>query len=206
MKPASSEGTRIPLVRLGALLIAVGLLSACGAPTPMAEPEPVAPKVRPADAPSSGAPSNEPPPLDCPESGLIAQAGPANAAMGLRVLTVELTNCGKERQVVNGYPDVRILDRDRKPVEVELERGAKSILGQEDFDAGPVRLALLPGQKAVAALAWRNTVDDLTKSPVDGAYLSIAPVPGSARQNVPETIDLGTTGKLGLSAWAMPRR
>ncbi|WKK25054.1 DUF4232 domain-containing protein [Streptomyces olivoreticuli] len=208
MRPASSERTRIPLVRLGALLAAVGLLSACGLPTP--KPKPMGPppelsKLRPGDAPSPDAPSSTPPVLDCPKSGLIAQAGPADAAMGLRVLTLELSNCGKERRVVNGYPDIRILDRDRKPVEVELERGAKSILAQENFDAGPVPVTLLPGQKAVAALAWRNTVD-MTGSPVNGAYVSVAPVPGSARQLVPETIDLGTTGKLGLSAWAEPKR
>ncbi len=206
MRPASSERTRIPLVRLGALLAAVGLLSACGLASPKsAGPPPAVPTLHPADVPFPDAPSSAPPPLDCPKSGLIAQAGPADAAMGLRVLTLELTNCGKEGRVVNGYPDIRILDRDRKPVEVELERGAKSILAQENFDAGPVPVTLLPGQKAVAALAWRNTVD-MTGAPVNGAYVSVAPVPGSARQNVPETIDLGTTGKLGLSAWAAPRR
>ncbi|MEU5422366.1 DUF4232 domain-containing protein [Streptomyces sp. NPDC020667] len=203
MKPVTSEVTRIsrkPLVRLAGLLTA-GLLTACGAPVPGPAPETAG---RPGDRPSPDAMSGAPDVLDCPSSGLLAQAGEANAAMGLRVLTVELTNCGTDTKTVNGYPDIQILDSDRKPVEVELERGAASVLGQDDFDAGPVEVTLAPGGKARARLAWRNTVDDLTKSAVTGAYLSLATAPGSARQNVPETIDLGTTGRLGLSAWAAP--
>ncbi|WP_116214640.1 DUF4232 domain-containing protein [Streptomyces olivoreticuli] len=196
MRPAASISAA-RLLRLGVLLAAAGLLSGCVVPAPR--------PAGPLSADPTPHPADEFAPLACPASGLLVRTGPSDAAMGLRVLTIEVSNCGKEEQVVNGYPDVRILDRDRRPVEVELERGAKSILAQEDFDAGPVRLTLPPGQKAVAALAWRNTVD-MAGSPVNGAYVSVAPVPGSARQDVPETIDLGTTGKLGLSAWAAPRR
>ncbi|MEV8477328.1 DUF4232 domain-containing protein [Streptomyces sp. NPDC051173] len=207
MKPATHEATRTsrkPLVQLAGLLTA-GLLTACGAPSPVEETmEETETSRLPGERPSPEAMSGAPDVLDCPASGLIAQAGEANAAMGLRVLSVKLTNCGKEPKVVKGYPDIQVLDGDRKPVEVELERGAASVLGQDDFDAGPTEVTLTPGQWALARLAWRNTVDSLDRAPVTGAYLSLAPVPGSARQNVPETIDLGTTGKLGLSAWAAP--
>ncbi|MFI1796274.1 DUF4232 domain-containing protein [Streptomyces sp. NPDC020379] len=205
MKPATHEATRVPrkhLVRLTGLL-AAGLLAACAPVSQMEEPEQLR---RPGQQPSPDAMSGAPDVLDCPASGLLARAGDTNAAMGLRALTVELANCGKEEKVVKGYPDIQVLDGDGKPVEVELERGAASILGQDDFDAGPVEVTVPPGQTAVARLAWRNTVDSLTEAPVTGAYLSLAPEPGAARQNLPETIDLGTTGKLGLSAWATPSR
>ncbi|PNE32250.1 hypothetical protein AF335_19285 [Streptomyces eurocidicus] len=150
------------------------------------------------DGPTPSA-SAQPSPV-CPASGMSLVAEEANAAMGLRVMTLKLTNCGGTTRVLNGYPDVRVLDAGRKQLAVEVLHGAADIMTDDRFDAGPVRVALRPGEQAVTGLVWRNTVTDGT--PANGAYVSLAPSAGADRLTVPSLIDLGTTGKLGVSAWA----
>jgi hypothetical protein len=124
--------------------------------------------------------------------------------MGLRVVRVAMVNCGTRPYSVNGYPSVRVLDEDRVPLDVEVGRGAASIATIENFDAGAQPITLQPGERAVAALAWRNTVTGTNAAPANGAYLDIAPAEGRPRQTVQPAggdIDLGTTGRLGVSAW-----
>ncbi|RLV10134.1 hypothetical protein CTZ27_02570 [Streptomyces griseocarneus] len=188
---------RRPLLGAAVLLVTAGLLTGCARP-----PEPlgaVQERARPA-APSSPSSPSSP---ACPESGLLVRAGDVNPATGLRAMGLEVVNCDTSRHVVEGYPDVRVLGKDHAPLDVTMELGAASFSSAVQ-DAGPTRLTLRPGERAVAELAWRNTVDT-TGEPADGAYLSVAPAPGAARQEVPELIDLGTTGKLGVTAWARPR-
>lgn len=115
-------------------------------------------------------------------------------------MTLRLTNCGKTARVLNGYPDVRVLDAEKKPLAVEVLHGTADIMTNDRFDAGPVRVALRPGEQAVTGLVWRNTVTDGT--PANGAYVSLAPSAGTDRLTVPSLIDLGTTGRLGVSAWS----
>ncbi|WNE94568.1 DUF4232 domain-containing protein [Streptomyces luomodiensis] len=141
----------------------------------------------------------------CPDSGVLLRAAEADAAMGLRVQTVELVNCGKRDRTVNGHPSVQVLDADLEPLEVTVGHGTSGIatIGGFETATGPVRLK--PGERAVARLVWRNTVTEGTRPAADGRYLRIAPN-GDGRdwQTVPDHIDLGTTGKLGVSAWARP--
>ncbi|MEU8142865.1 DUF4232 domain-containing protein [Nonomuraea sp. NPDC048901] len=57
-----------------------------------------------------------PPTPSCPGSGTSLTAEEPNAAMGLRVQTVTLTNCGNKIRSVYGYPRVRLLDKaDARP-------------------------------------------------------------------------------------------
>ncbi|MCC3771481.1 DUF4232 domain-containing protein [Streptomyces sp. UNOC14_S4] len=184
-----------PFLGAAVLLVTAGLLTGCARP-----PEPFEAVERHG---RPGAPANVPVSPACPESGLLIRSEDVNAAMGLRVMTLEVVNCDTSRHVVEGYPDVRVLGKDHAPLDVGLELGAASF-GTAVQDAGPTRLTLRPGERAVAGLAWRNTVDT-TGEPANGAFLSVAPAPGAARQEVPELIDLGTTGKLGTTAWARPR-
>ncbi|MGW1076612.1 DUF4232 domain-containing protein [Streptomyces sp. NPDC002537] len=189
MHPTLSPISRRPLRGAAVLLATAGLLAACAkAPEPVPLPEP---------SPTS--------PPACPESGLTVRAGAVDAAMGLRVMTVELVNCGTSHRTVSGYPDVRVLDGDRKPLDVTVEHGSSDVTDLKGFPTESMPVALRPGERAVAGLTWRNTVTDVTKPPANGAYLSVAPAPGAARQAVAETIDLGTTGKLTTSPWARPR-
>ncbi|GAA2493538.1 hypothetical protein GCM10010406_32020 [Streptomyces thermolineatus] len=163
-------GIRRPsLPATGLLLTALGLLASCtNAPPP-----------KPSPAPSRTSPSAS----ACPESGLIVREGQIEAVMGLRVLTVELHNCGTRPRTVHGLSSVATLD---------------------EVDTAPEPVRLEPGEKAVARLAWKNRVTDATVPATDGSYLDIAPVEGEDRQTVEILVDLGTTGRLGTSAWGRP--
>ncbi len=201
--PLFRSATRHRRRRLLGCLAAAGLLSACGTQTSSgvaavpdeATSRPSGPTV----SPDSAAPAV------CPESGVLLRAAEANAAMGLREQQIELVNCGGRVYTVNGHPSVQVLDADLEPLEVTVGHGASGIATVDGFETatGPVRLK--PGERAVMRLLWRNLVTDTTRPAAEGRYLRIAPNgDGADVQTVPDLVDLGTTGKLGVSAWARP--
>ncbi|GAA2334979.1 DUF4232 domain-containing protein [Streptomyces cuspidosporus] len=212
--PVGRPGSTLPrLAALGTTAALLGLLAACGtkpasetagAPAPPPAPSrPVQAEELPKDLPSYGelptpTPATPPP---CPRSGVVVQGEEPGAAMGLRVMSLKLTNCGKRPYTVKGYPTVRVLDGDGKPLDIRVAHGSAGIATLDDFDAAPRQVTLRPGQTAVAGLAWRNTVTDATNPAVNGEALDVAPAEGSPRQTVTELIDLGNTGKLGVSPW-----
>ncbi|WP_432253935.1 DUF4232 domain-containing protein [Streptomyces sp. HNM1019] len=200
--------------RLLGWLGAAGLLCACGARSPSgvaAVPdEDTSRPAAPTASPHTTVPTA---PAACPDSGVLLRAAEADAAMGLRVQRIELVNCGTRAYTVNGHPSVQVLDEDLEPLEVTVSHGASAIATLDGFETatGPVRLK--PGERSVARLAWRNLVTDVTRPAADGRYLRIVPNgednaggngSGGGAQTVPDHIDLGTTGKLGVSAWDRP--
>ncbi|REE95845.1 uncharacterized protein DUF4232 [Thermomonospora umbrina] len=140
----------------------------------------------------------------CPEPGVMIRQGTVEAAMGLRVMGLEMVNCGDRAYTVHGYPDLRVLDAENRPINVRVSRGSAEISRIETFEAPPEQVELRPGETARAMIVWRNTVTDGTVPAARGARLDIAPVAGTARQTVALDeggIDLGTTGRLGTSPW-----
>ncbi len=142
----------------------------------------------------------------CPASGLTLWAEQTEAAMGLRVMSIALANCDTRAHTLDGYPTVRVLDQDHRPLDIQVGTGKAfidSIALIESLDATPHRLTLQPGRQARARLVWRNTVDDITRSAANGSYLDISPTTGTDRQLVrPDgPVDLGTTGRLGVTSW-----
>ncbi|WP_455362472.1 DUF4232 domain-containing protein [Streptomyces sp. SYSU K21746] len=190
--------------RLGPILAAAAVLSsACDAPPPP-EAAPGPSRSFPDIAP---VPDGSAAPGGCPAPGVAIREGGSDAAMGLRVVTLEMVNCGTRPFTVKGYPDLRLLDEDRAPLAVRVVRGSTEISRIESFEQPPVSVVLRPGERATAGLVWKNTVTDVTRPAAHGAYLDIAPVAGMPRQRVtPEgPIDLGTTGRLGVGAWQRSR-
>ena len=51
----------------------------------------------------------------CPSSGLRFEAGRVDGAMGLRAMTLSMTNCGEQPYELNGYPSVSVLDEAGRP-------------------------------------------------------------------------------------------
>ncbi|MEV4809345.1 DUF4232 domain-containing protein [Micromonospora avicenniae] len=153
---------------------------------------------RPGVAPT--APGDEPSSV-CPESGVRIRALGTDAAMGLRALGLELTNCGTADYPLHGYPSLRLLDGDGTPIPVQVIEGAKGITS--GFDDPPRPLTLHPGERAGAAVLWRNLVTDSTVVATSGEGLEVAPSAGPAPQAVEldGPIDLGNTGRIGVSAW-----
>ena len=121
--------------------------------------------------------------------------------MGLRALGLELVNCGDRNYQLNGYPVVWVLNEQRKPIILRVVNGAKEITS--GFDQPPQQITLKAGERATAVLLWRNLVTDPTVVATDGAYLTVAPAAGQPAQEVDPDgpIDVGNTGRIGVSAW-----
>ncbi|MFI6447161.1 DUF4232 domain-containing protein [Kitasatospora sp. NPDC050543] len=155
------------------------------------------------DAPRTGA-TGGPPPQVCGDSGILTRVGAEDAAMGLRVMTVELVNCGTEPYRLNGYPRIRVLDKARRPLAVEIGHGTAGIATIEKFDPPARPVTLRAGERATVGLVWRNTVTLSDVPAAEGRFIEITLPDGQPRQVVAADLDLGNTGRLGVSAWAVP--
>ncbi|CAL9477142.1 hypothetical protein SUDANB58_02977 [Streptomyces sp. enrichment culture] len=136
----------------------------------------------------------------CPSSGLRLTADEGEAAMGLRVVGLRLRNCGSRPYSLDGYPLLGLLDEDHDPVGgIEIVRGGGDIALVPGFDAPPRPVTLDPGESASAGLMWRNTTG--FGAPVAVPYVRVRARAGAAPVMVAPDLDLGTTGRLGVSAW-----
>ncbi|MFJ7997864.1 DUF4232 domain-containing protein [Streptomyces sp. NPDC096310] len=170
-------------------------------PARTATPEPAAPEPSsPADQtlPTIAPTAPSTPATTCPESGVRIAPGPVQGAMGLRAMTVTLTNCGTGTHELNGYPSVRVLDEDRDPYDIEVLKGTDAIhMAGTAPDPAPVTLK--PGESARSGLTWRMMSPDTSTT-----YLEITPATGERPQTM-ETLDgpldLTDTGQLGTSPW-----
>lgn len=196
---------------VGAVLAVLGPLAAgCGsevhsppaagaAPVPErgSSPPPgsVTPPVRP--APTLRSPQTAR--TECRPDGFRLKALEPDAAMGLRGMRVTLENCGDAPHRLDGYPALRVLDGSRAPFEVRVVKGTKTVP-----DPGPKAITVRPGGTASAVVVWRNTVTHGTN--VDGTFLEVGPGGGlhPAALRVPGGLDLGTTGRLEVTAWSLP--
>ncbi|MFF3412659.1 DUF4232 domain-containing protein [Streptomyces sp. NPDC002742] len=134
----------------------------------------------------------------CPPSGLRLETGLVNAAMGLRAVTLTLTDCGKRPYKVNGYPAIgQVLDEEGAPMS-----GVHSVVGTDKVpmapaDPGPEPFTLNPGDSAHAALYWRMAAQH-------GVYLRVAPQKGqdAVTLRLSDYLDIGPENTLGTTAWA----
>lgn len=191
--------------RLIGALTAVTLLAGCAPTRGPADGRPTAPAgVDPlaTTPPRPGAPSVDPTPAaSCSPEGVQITGLGVSAAMGLRAMGLELVNCGDRPYELNGYPAVRLRDGDGDPITVRIIPGAAPITA--GFDDPPTRIVLAPGERAGAALIWRNLVTNPTVVATDATGLDVAPVAGRPAYPVAldGSIDLGNTDRLGVSAW-----
>ncbi|MDX5568611.1 DUF4232 domain-containing protein [Streptomyces sp. ID05-04B] len=147
--------------------------------------------------PAAEAPSE---PGVCPPSGIRITADDGDSAMGLRVVGLLLENCGTEVRTLDGYPRLSLLDDDLQPVRgVEVMKGSGGIATVAGFDDPPRAVTLKPGERASAGLMWRNTTG--FGEAVDVPYVRVHATAGAAPVTVTPHLDLGTTGKLGVSPW-----
>ncbi|MET8810549.1 DUF4232 domain-containing protein [Streptomyces sp. NPDC004549] len=147
--------------------------------------------------PTAEAPSESGP---CPASGVRVWADQGDAAMGLRVTGLHLENCGTVPYTLDGRPQLQLLDADHRVVQ-----GIRLVPGDEvaNLDGSPdvVRpVTLRPGERALATIAWHNTVQTVG-TPVNAPYLRVRAKAGAAPVMVTPELDLGTTGRLGVRAW-----
>jgi hypothetical protein len=137
----------------------------------------------------------------CPSSGVRLTADAGNAAMGLRVVGLNLTNCGTRVYHLNGFPLLELLDKDRKPVPgIKVVKGSGGVAIVAGFDTSARPVVLEPGQTAIAGLMWRNTTE-AGAAPVNVPYVRVKDKPGARPVMVTPELDLGTTGRLAVSPW-----
>ncbi|MET7470154.1 DUF4232 domain-containing protein [Micromonospora sp. NPDC005211] len=193
--------------RLIGALTGVTLMAAC-APTQgpadgrLPDPPPTGIDPLTTVPPRPGAPTaDHTPAATCSPEGIAITESGVSAAMGLRAMGLELVNCGDRPYELRGYPAVTLRDADGDPIKVRIIPGAKPITS--GFDHPPTRIVLAPGERAGAALIWRNLVTDATVVATNGTELDVAPVTGRPAYPVAldGPIDLGNTGRLGVSAW-----
>lgn len=139
---------------------------------------------------------------ECPAPGVAIAATTSDAAMGLRVQMIEMVNCGDQPFTVNGYPSLRVLDEDRKPLPVEFLKGSSQISTVERFERQPREVTLQPGERATSGIVWKNRHTDLN-APMLGKFLEYSPGEGRPWQPEPKPdhVDLGSTNKIGVAPW-----
>jgi hypothetical protein len=135
------------------------------------------------------------PATGCPRSGVRYGTGPVNAAMGLRAMTLTLTNCGDRPYRVDGYPFVRVLDEEGDPL-----AGVRTVAGTDEVpmaprEPGPEALTLAPGESARAGLYWRMAAEE-------GTYLRVGARRDRDLAHIrPEPLDIGPVNVLGTTPW-----
>lgn len=182
------------------VLAALTGLVGCGArPEAPSLPEPGVARPISLSTPTSGEPS-------C-DTGLLFRSGFTDAAMGLRVMAVEVVNCGTQPVELNGYPQVKLLDEHWQQLDVQILDGSGGIASVDGFDTPPQPIVVQPGETAKSAFMWKNT-NTSVEPPQIGSHVDIAAAPGGTFQPLLTTppgkdlfIDLGSTGRLGARAW-----
>nr|WP_327336305.1 MULTISPECIES: DUF4232 domain-containing protein [unclassified Streptomyces] len=131
----------------------------------------------------------------CPDSGLVVDMGPVEAAMMHRAVGLTLTNCGGKPVRVDGYPSVQALGENGDALPVKVNPGS-SYMGQ---DKGPEEVMLAPGKTMRSLLAWVSTPTggDL----VEGDALEIAPAPGLEARTFPLEGDVRMLDEFNMTGW-----
>jgi hypothetical protein len=140
------------------------------------------------------------------DTGLQFRTTTSDAAMGLRIMGIEVFNCGTQPLELNGYPQVKLLDEDWQPLDVQILDGSGGISRVDGFDDPPQPIVVQPGERAKSAFMWRNTNTSIDP-PLIGRHADLAAAPGGTFQALLTSdgrnlyIDLGSTGRLGVRAW-----
>ena len=186
---------------------ALAAVAGCGDTPAGTVAVPSSPVTTPPDAvrPAPTATSTVPPTAEhrpCPPAGVLVTAGPVDGALGLRAVTLRVTNCGRRSYTVAAYPDVAVLDGRGRPVPVDVTRGTRP--GDPAEDPGPRTTVLRRGQSAEAGFLWRLEVEASDVDDVTGP-LTVDPGAGQEPQAAGLDVDLGTTRRVTVTAWHRPK-
>ena len=185
------------------VIVVLAVLAGCGAQRPQSE------SPRSATSPET----TEAPVAECTSDDVAFSLGGADAAMGVRVLNIEIVNCGDQPVTVNGYPRLRLFGEDQEELAVAVMHGSTAVATVPELDVPPVPVVLAPGESAWAGLVWRNLVTDSTVRATTAVGLDVALGRDTDWQQVPMTvaneqgsslamtIDLGNTGRIGVGPW-----
>ncbi|ROO84536.1 uncharacterized protein DUF4232 [Actinocorallia herbida] len=150
-------------------------------------------------------PPGEKPPVPsgaCPAEGYRILEGVSDAAMGLRVVQIDLQNCGKKPIALNGYPEVSLIDADGARIDVEITHGSGGVASIPTFDAPAQAVTVAPGKTATAGFLWRNLVEAGGENVVIDRVV-VTPGAGLTPQRLDGlNLDFGTTREVGVAPWS----
>lgn len=138
--------------------------------------------------------------------------------MGVRVLNIEIVNCGGGPVTVHGYPRLRLFGEDDAPLAVTVMHGSTAVATVPALDVPAAPVVLAPGESAWAGMVWRNLVTDATVDATTAVGLDVALGQDTDWQHVPmavtdqwgatrsTTIDLGNTDTIGVGPWQRPQQ
>ncbi|MFD1373856.1 DUF4232 domain-containing protein [Actinoplanes sichuanensis] len=184
-----------PPLLAGALLTALSL-TGCAAPGATPETGRSTP-ARPAPSPSVTRTAD---PVPRCIDGLEISIGGKDAASGLRAVGLDLRNCGGKPYQIKGYPVVKILDEDRRPLELRVLHGVGEVATLPPWQVEPKQVTIAPGASATALLVWRNLTTDAETVAV-GRFVRVAPGDGRAEHLLALHVDAGNTGEVAISPW-----
>jgi hypothetical protein len=140
----------------------------------------------------------------CRPPGVKIMISRADAASGLRVVTVWLENCGTRPYTVDGYPSLRILDRSGRPTpRIAVYQGLGNVTHVPDYDGPTRRVTLRPHGRVTALIAWRDLVTRTDVNATFGDMFELAATPGDPVHRLTNggRIDVGNTDKVAVSPW-----
>ncbi|MEU8656409.1 DUF4232 domain-containing protein [Actinoplanes philippinensis] len=179
-------------------IVALVLLSACAPPGTVPVPE--TGRSTPARPVPSASAVRLPDPVPRCVDGREISVGEGDAASGLRAVGIRLRNCGGDAYQIMGYPDLGVLDEDRKPLDLRVLHGVGEVTALPPWQVEPKRLTVEPGETVHALLVWRNLTTDAETVAV-GEFVSVAEKTGQPRHVLALHIDAGNTGKVAISPW-----
>nr|WP_238354800.1 DUF4232 domain-containing protein [Kribbella sandramycini] len=171
------------------------ILSACGTERATGGESAVVPTPKIIGTPTPVKRTPTRPPATCPASGRSIQVSEVEPALGHRSVAVTLTNCRADDMAVEGYPEIVVLDGERRPMKITVSRGSSYLA----TDPGPGKIRLKQGKSVEAFVSWSNTTTDGEVR--NATFLSIARGKQEGPVVWPVELDLGTTGAVKLTAW-----
>ncbi|MFD7548966.1 DUF4232 domain-containing protein [Streptomyces sp. NPDC059578] len=147
-------------------------------------------------ADTSAAPDGAPSGASCDGPGIRLRAEHTGSAMGLRAMSVTLTNCDSEPYALDGHPLIRLVD----------EHGVQppGIRVVDDLDVVPMAPSAAPataftlerGESAVTDVMWRANAEDVPSLRIragsDAPEVVVTP---------DDPLDVGPRNVVGTSPW-----
>ncbi|MFD5556354.1 DUF4232 domain-containing protein [Streptomyces sp. NPDC127068] len=149
-----------------------------------------------ASADVSAAPDGAPGGAPCDSPGIRLRAEHTGAAMGLRAMSVTLTNCDSEPYALDGHPRVRLVDEHGvQPPGIRVV-GDLDVVPMAPSAAPATAFTLKRGESAVADVMWRTNAEHVPSLRI------------RARPDAPEVVvtpddplDVGPRNVVGTSPW-----
>ena len=135
-------------------------------------------------------------PALCGDDQAMVLLGDGDAATGHRTQSIELMNFSDTVCSAEGYIDIAFADQNGHALSVKLVRGGSFMT----TDAGPERIDIPAGGRAIARLGWNA---NSTNGELVATTLYAAPFAGDTRGSWPVQTDIIDGSTVNITAWEL---